>query len=156
MLTKEDIEFLSGFEDLLKKATLLVNIVFEGKVDKGGNPYLKHLQFVSNRGSSMDEKVVGMLHDILENTVVSKTILKEVGFPSYIIDAVDVLTRKTDDYDLYIDSIIQSNNALAINVKLIDLEHNMDISRIINPVNVDYLRVQKYKKAYDKLIKERG
>jgi len=156
MLNKENIEFLKNCEDLLKKATLLVNITFEGMIDKGGYPYINHLQFVSNKGTDEDRKIVGMLHDVLEHTVVSKTILLELGFPEYIVEAVDILTNKNEDYDTYIDRIVSSENDIAIEVKLSDLEHNMDISRMPNPKNEDYLRIQKYKKAYDKLIKKRG
>jgi len=156
MLDKDNFEFIKGIDDLLKKATMLANIFFRDKKDKGGYPYLGHLQYVSNAGSDEDRKVVGMLHDIIEDTVVSKTILLELGFPHHIIEAVEILTRTTDDYDSYIDSICNSNNLLAIDVKLKDLEHNMDIARIANPTENDYKRLEKYKRCYEKLQKKRG
>ena len=75
MLDKENFEFIKNIDDLVKKATMLVNIFFRDKKDKGGYAYLGHLQFVSNAFDDEDRKVVGLLHDVIENTVFSKTIL---------------------------------------------------------------------------------
>ena len=156
MLDKENFEYIKNIEDELKKASMLANLLFEDKKDKGGYSYIGHLQFVSNKGQNEDEKIVGLIHDVIEDTVVSKTILKELGFRDKIVDAVELLTRKTDDYYEYIDSIINSNNLLAITVKMYDLSHNMDISRIPNPTDEDYERLDKYKKCYEKLEEKRN
>lgn len=156
MLDKENFEFIKNIDDLVKKATMIANIFFKDKKDKGGYPYLGHLQYVSNGFDDTNHKVVGLLHDVIEDTVVSKTILKELGFPNNIIDAIDILTRKTEDYSSYIDSIVNSNNLLAIDVKMKDLEHNMDITRISNPTEEDRKRIEKYKKSFEKLEKKRN
>lgn len=156
MLDKENFDYIKGIEDLLKKATMLVNLLFEDKKDKGGYSYIGHLQFVSNKGTDNDRKIVGMLHDVIEDTVVSKTILLELGFPKYIVDSVEILTRKTDNYIEYIDSIIDSNNLIAIDVKMNDLSHNMDINRIANPTDEDYKRLDKYEKCYKKLERKKN
>ena len=157
MLDKENFEFIKNIDDLVKKATILVNIFFRDKKYKGGYAYLGHLQFVSNAFDDEDRKVVGLLHDVIENTVVSKTILLELGFPQHIVDAVCILTRSADvSYDKYIDDIADSNNLIAIDVKMKDLEHNMDISRIHNPTDEDYKRMEKYKKSYKKLQDKRS
>ena len=155
MLDKENFEFIKSIEDNIKRATMLANLLFKDKKDKGGFPYIGHLQYVSNAFDDEDHKVVGLLHDVIEDTVVSKTILLELGFSSEVVDAVVLLTRTTDDYMEYINSIKNSNNILAIDVKLKDLEHNMDIARIINPTEKDYERLEKYKKCYKKLEKKR-
>ena len=156
MLDKENFEFIKNIDNLVKKATMIANIFFKDKKDKGGYPYLGHLQYVSNGFDDTNHKVVGLLHDVIEDTVVSKTILKELGFPDNIIDAIDILTRKTEDYSSYIDSIVNSNNLLAIDVKMKDLEHNMDITRISNPTEEDRKRIEKYKKSFEKLEKKRN
>ncbi len=156
MLDKENFEFIKNIDDLVKKATMIANIFFKDKRDKGGYPYLGHLQYVSNGFDDTNHKVVGLLHDVIEDTVVSKTILKELGFPDNIINAIDILTRKTEDYSSYIDSIVNSNNLLAIDVKMKDLEHNMDITRISNPTEEDRKRIEKYKKSFEKLEKKRN
>ena len=156
MLDKENFEFIKGIDDLTKKATMLANMFFKDKKDKGGYPYLGNLQYVSNAFLDEDRKVVALLHDVIEDTVVSKTILLELGFPDYIVEAISILTRRTDDYNEYIDTIISSNNLLAIDVKLKDLEHNMDIARITNPTEEDYQRIEKYKRSYKKLEEKRN
>ena len=155
MLDKENFEFIKSIEDNYKKATMLANIFFKDKKDKGGFPYLGHLQYIANSFEDEDYKVVGMLHDIIEDTVVSKTILLELGFNEKVVDAVDILTRKTDNYMEYINSICESNNILAIDIKLKDLEHNMDIARIKNPTQNDYDRLEMYKKCYEIINRKR-
>lgn len=155
MLDKENFEFLKSIEDHEKRATMLANIFFKDKKDKGGFPYLGHLQFVSNSFDDEDHRVVGMLHDIIEDTVISKTILEELGFKKNVIDAIVILTRNTDDYKEYINLIAESGNMIAMDVKLKDLEHNMDIARILNPTEKDYERLEMYKKCYKKLQKKR-
>lgn len=156
MLDKENFEFIKNIEDLTKKATMLANMFFKDKKDKGGFPYLGHLQYVSNSFDDEDRKVVALLHDIIEDTVVSKTILLELGFPNHIVDSIDILTRKDDNYESYIEDIANSNDLVAIDVKLKDLEHNMDISRIINPTDADYERIDKYKRSHKKLEEKRN
>lgn len=156
MLDKENFEFIKNIDDLVKKATMLANIFFKDKKDKGGYAYLGHLQFVSNAFDDEDRKVVGLLHDIIENTVVSKTILEELNFTSKIVDAIVILTRgEQTSYEKYIDDIANSNNLIAIDVKMKDLEHNMDIARIPNPTEEDYKRLEKYKNSYKKLENKR-
>lgn len=154
MLDKENFEFIKSIDDSVKKATMLVNLLFKDKKDKGGFPYIGHLQYVSNAFDDEEHKVVGLLHDVIEDTVVSKTILLELGFSETIVKAVELLTRKTDDYMEYIKSIKDSNNILVIDIKLKDLEHNMDIARIKIPTEKDYERLEKYKKCY-KILKEK-
>ena len=142
MLDKENFEFIKSIEDNYKKATMLANIFFKDKKDKGGFPYLGHLQYVSNSFDDEDHKVVGMLHDIIEDTVVSKTILLELGFSENVVEAVDILTRKTDNYFEYINSICNSNNVLAIDIKLKDLEQ---ISKTASQVqNMEEVESVKY------------
>ena len=156
MLDKENFDFIKSIDDNYKKATMLANLFFKDKKDKGGFPYLGHLQYVSNSFDDEDYKVVGMLHDIIEDTVVSKTILLELGFSEKVVDAISILTRGDEDYYEYIDNIANSNNTLAIDIKLKDLEHNMDVARIMNPTEEDYERIEKYKKCYEILKKKRS
>ena len=73
------------------------------------------------------------------------------GFSDKVVEAVKVLTKDLDeDYMEYIDRI--SQNKLATSVKLADLSHNMDISRIENPIEADYARVEKYRAAMKRLL----
>jgi (p)ppGpp synthase/HD superfamily hydrolase len=117
-----------------------------GQFDKAGEPYFKHPAFVASLLESDDEKTVAYLHDVIEDTDVTVEDLSAV-FPPHIVEAVSTLTKK--DIEKYADYILRiKKNHLATVVKLADLTHNMDLSRIVTPTTDDLVRVEKYKKAY--------
>lgn len=150
---KEDFEKLE-YLDMYSKAELIVRAVFKNIRDKGGNPYLDHLYYVSDNLKDINMKIVGLLHDLIEDTDITYNDLLEVGFTKNIIDAVELLTKK-EEYDKYIDRIINSNNKIALMVKKVDLENNMDLSRIKKPTSKDYDRLNnKYKPQYKKIVKK--
>jgi (p)ppGpp synthase/HD superfamily hydrolase len=97
------------------------------------------------------EKIVAVLHDIIEDTDVTFYDLKNIGFSNEGLSALDCLTRKKDeDYVEYINRI--KTNPIAIKVKLADLEHNMDLRRIEDLTDEDIIRsVKKYKRAWNEL-----
>ena len=136
------------------KTLEFVKKVFEGKTDKGGKPYIEHLLFVANKMESEGEKIVALLHDIVEDIEgITLETLKQMGYSENIVKAVDAMTkRKGEDYEEYLKRVKQ--NPIARKVKLADLEHNMDLSRIENPTEKDYERIEKkYKKAL-KILKD--
>lgn len=151
----EELEYenLKNSNDILYKTLELVLKVFDEKVDKGGLPYFNHLFKVYGGVSSYDEKIVALLHDIVEDTDITFNDLEKFGYDSNIIDALKILTKKKGEYyPDYIDRIINSNNKIAVSVKLSDLKHNMDITRIKNPTVNDYERISKrYEPAYIKI-----
>ena len=150
---KEDFEKLE-YLDMYSKAELIVRAVFKNIRDKGGNPYLDHLYYVSDHLKDINMKIVGLLHDLIEDKDITYNDLLEVGFTKNIIDAVELLTKK-EEYDKYIDRIINSNNKIALMVKKVDLENNMDLSRIKKPTSKDYDRLNnKYKPQYKKIVKK--
>lgn len=121
---------------LAKKAHL-------GQKDKGGNDYIEHPKAVASMMDTDIEKAVAYLHDVVEDTKISFDDLKEYGFPNQIIEAVKALTKqKNESYDVYIDRVIR--NPIAKKVKLADMKHNSDITRIKNQSQKDYDRCQKY------------
>ena len=140
--------------DSYTKAEKMVKRLFKEKIDKGGNPYLNHLYYVSNRLEEVNMKTVGLLHDLLEDTIITEKDLKKIGFSDEVIEALLLITKKDDElYNEYIDRILESNNMIAINVKAIDMENNMDLSRIKNPTSSDFNRLEnKYKPQYEKII----
>ncbi len=152
--TEEDYQKLKESNDLLYKTFELVIKLFDDKTDKGGMPYLNHLVKVYAGVKEYDEKIIALLHDVVEDTDVTFEDLKEFGYPASIIEALNYLTkRKGEYYPDYIDRIINSNNIHAMNVKLADLTHNIDIKRIKNPSVNDYERVSKrYVPAYNKIL----
>lgn len=139
----------------LEKTKVFVAKYFKDKVDKGNNPYMEHLEYVSSHGRNETEKIIGLLHDTLEDTELTKEELLEFGFSKEIVEVIEILTRtKNKSYNDYIESIILSENESALYIKKIDMEHNMDLSRIKNIKEKDILRVEnKYKPNYKKICK---
>lgn len=136
-----------------KTAQNLVQKEFANKKDKGGNPYLCHLEYVASHGRNEEEKIIGLLHDLLEDTKVTIEELKEMGFSFFILETLKILTRnKTSSYDEYIDQIINSHNESALYIKKIDLEHNMDFTRCPNLDETTREKLQKkYTQNYSKI-----
>ena len=85
-----------------------------------------------------------MLHDVVEDTNVTVNDLKEAGFSDEVVSAVSTITKKAgEDYEKYLNRVKQ--NPIALRVKIADMEHNSDISRIPNPTEKDLKRLEKYK-----------
>ena len=150
----EKYEELKKSNDLIYKALEIVSTLFEHDTDKGGMPYMLHIIYVYRHVNTKEEKVVALLHDVLEDKKVLKEDLLDIGFPKDIVDDVEVLTRvKPISYDEYIANILKNGSIRALNVKLVDLENNMDLSRIKNPTVKDFDRVQKrYIPTHEKIM----
>lgn len=153
-LDEDQYEVIKNSDNLIFKALELVTTLFENDVDKGGFPYILHLMYVYKHVSSIDEKVVALLHDVIEDKDVKSEDLLDLGFPKDIVDDVMMLTRvKPMEYNDYIDRIIKEGSIRALHVKLADLENNMDITRIKNPTVKDMERVQKrYIPTHEKIM----
>ena len=126
-------------------ARAIAQYAHEGQYDKGGNPYITHPAFVASRVTGIEEKIVAWLHDVLEDTDFDKNELQRI-FGGEIMDALDCVTRREDEsWEAYIDRV--SGNPIAVKVKLADLTHNMDLSRIPNPSETDFARIERYRKT---------
>ncbi len=135
---------------MLEKAILIAVKAHQGQVDKGGNPYILHPLRVMFSMKNENEKICAVLHDVVEDTNVTLDHLKNEGFSEEVLLALDALTkRKNESYDKFIDRII--NNHVACHVKLADLNDNMNLTRIQNPSHKDFERIEKYRKAVDKI-----
>ena len=133
-------------EDMVKKAEEFAAKAHEGQFDKAGLPYITHPQAVAAQLDDEKAKIVAFLHDTVEDT---ETTIDEIRaeFGDEIAAAVDLLTHK-DGVD-YFDYVLGTKaNELARRVKMADLTHNMDLSRIKAPTEKDYKRIERYKKAY--------
>lgn len=123
----------------------------KNQTDKAGNPYILHPLHVMENVNSKEGKIVAILHDIIEDTDVTEDYLLKIGLSKRIVDAVVALTRSKDmDYQEYIKNLI--SNPLAKEVKLADLEHNMDLKRLPTLEEKDLERNRKYQIAYHYLI----
>lgn len=123
----------------------------KNQTDKAGNPYILHPLHVMENVNSKEGKIVAILHDIIEDTDVTEDYLLKIGLSKRIVDAVIALTRSEDiDYQEYIKNL--GSNPLAKEVKLADLEHNMDLKRLPTLEEKDLERNRKYQIAYHYLI----
>lgn len=121
-----------------------------GQFDKAGAPYINHPIAVANLVKNDDARIVALLHDVLEDTNITVNNLIHYGFNKTIIDAIVILTRKIDeDYEQYLERV--KSNSIALEVKIADLTHNSDTTRIPSPTEEDYECVKKYKYYLNKI-----
>ncbi|RTZ11541.1 HD domain-containing protein, partial [Streptococcus pneumoniae] len=100
-----------------------------GQIDRAGIDYIKHPETVASFVVTDEEKAVAYLHDVIEDTSLTLLDLKKEGFSKNIIEAVDILTKKKgQDYQSYLNLV--KTNELARVVKLADLRHNSDLTRL--------------------------
>lgn len=98
-----------------------------GKLDRDGYPTILHSLTVGLMGHTDEEKMAGFLHDVVENTKYSFEDLLQEGIPTGVVNALRILTHKKDeDYYDYVQSIIDSQNPIALQVKYNDLKHNVE------------------------------
>ena len=143
---------MGNTNSLLEKALQIAVKAHSGQIDKAGSAYIFHPIRVSNRCSTDDERIVALLHDTIEDTEVTAEYLLMEGFPRNIVDAILSVTRNEDES--YDDFIKRSRlNPIGRQVKLHDLEDNMDITRLNELTEKDIYRLNIYIKAY-KYLKE--
>ncbi len=136
---------------MLEKAILIATSAHQGQIDKAGKPYILHpLRLMFSRINEI-ERICAVLHDVIEDTDITLDYLRNEGFSEEILSVLDALTRRSNEsYDEFISRII--NNKIACYVKLADLCDNMDLSRITNPTEKDCQRIEKYRRAADRIL----
>ncbi|MDH7604892.1 MAG: phosphohydrolase [Melioribacter sp.] len=139
-------------EELLNKAMLIAFEAHKKQVDKNGQPYVGHIFRVMNMGKTMDEKICGVLHDIVEDTDWTFEKLEAEGFPQHIIDALKCLTKLSEDepYEDFINRVRTSD--LAKRVKINDLSDNLDVKRYNELAERELNRLNKYLHWYKVLV----
>ena len=131
---------------LTEKALNIATLAHEKQADKGGKPYILHPLRVAENMTDEASACVALLHDVIEDTYVTLKELEAEGFYPEIIEALKLLTHhEAQDYMEYIAAIAE--NPLARNVKIADLRHNADLTRIEKPTREDFTRQEKYLKA---------
>jgi (p)ppGpp synthase/HD superfamily hydrolase len=140
-----------NLSEQLKLAIEIAISAHNGQLDThNGRPYIEHPFRVMNAGHTLQEKIVGILHDVVEDTEWTLNKLKASGFSDEIVEGVDAVTRRDNEsYDEYI--IRVQKNPLGIRVKMNDLTDNMDIRRWKDVQYNDLARLQKYLSAYKQL-----
>lgn len=141
-----EVKEITNEESLLESARLLSKKAHSNQVDKAGVDYFSgHIKTVVSGVTSTKEKIVAYLHDIVEDTDITiEKIYEEFG--EEIGDAVKAITKSGElDYAVYIEGI--KANELARAVKIADLKHNMDLTRLKEVREKDVKRVEKYRKV---------
>ena len=138
----------------LQRAIEIATEAHKGQVDKSGNEYIGHPLRVMEMGKTENEKIVGVLHDVIEDTAWTFEALEAEGFSQEIIGALRCVTKVSDNenYDDFIERV--KKNPLAVTVKINNLTDNMDIRRLPYLSDKDVKRLKKYLKAYKKLVGE--
>ena len=135
----------------LERAIEIATEAHRGQFDKAGNDYIGHSLRVMAMGKTTDEKIVGVLHDVVEDTDWTFERLAAEGFSEEVLDALLCVTKLSEDepYDKFIARV--KTNPLAVVVKLNDLSDNMDIRRLPYISDKDVKRLKKYLRAYKQL-----
>lgn len=136
----------------LERAIEIAASAHAGQVDKAGEPYILHPLQVMLRVTSMQERMVAVLHDVVEDTDVCLQDLISEGFPSDVISAIEALTKRAGESRIQAAERAAAN-AIARQVKLADNAENMDLRRISNPTERDYARLEEYKAVRELLLK---
>ena len=150
--TKE--EFRMGSKVLtLDKAIAIAANAFVGKYDKAGQPYILHCLAVMNgvkRWNNEELSIGAVLHDLVEDTNWTFDQLEQEGASKRVIKMLRLVTRTAGkSYEDEINEICTDFD--AIRIKMSDLEHNSDITRLKGIRDKDLERMVKYNKAYHQL-----
>lgn len=140
-IDKDDLDKIRKCEDLYLKSAIIVSVVFDGKIDKSKDPYLWHLIRVSDRMTTLEGKVAGLLHDLVEDFDVTFDDLLDIGIPENIVSSLRLVTKeksnkkltkseKLERYNKEIDKIINSGDDLAIELKIADMSDNSSSKRL--------------------------
>lgn len=137
----------------LSRAIHIASAAHKEQKDKAGKPYITHVMRVMERCKTEEEKIVAILHDVVEDTPISIDDLRKEGFHKKILIAIQVITQNKNESNTQYHSRIKKN-ALATRVKLNDLEDNMDIRRLRKITERDIKRLKKYLRIYNELLEE--
>ncbi len=135
------------YTEQTKKAIKLCFAAHEGQKDKSGLPYVLHPIHLAEQMDDEASTIAALLHDVVEDTDYTFEDLEQMDFPKDAMDAIRLLTHDDDvDYMDYVREI--KTNPIATKVKLADLAHNSDASRLPDePTEKDVERFEKYRRA---------
>ena len=131
----------------LEDAIRLAVEAHHGQRDKVGQPYILHPLRVMFRLTTEAEQIVGVLHDVVEDTKYTFDDLRRLGYSEQILEALDGVTRReSESYEEFV--LRSKKNPIARKVKLADLDDNMDPRRMIGVTDKDMERLARYRKAW--------
>ena len=134
------------YTEMTKLALKLCFEAHKNQTDKSGMPYVFHPFHLAEQMTDENTTAVALLHDIVEDTPITLEDLRAYGFPEEVVAAVALMTHADGvPYLEYVENI--KKNEIARAVKLADLRHNSDLTRISAPTEKDLARREKYKSA---------
>ncbi|WNG42442.1 GTP pyrophosphokinase [Archangium violaceum] len=137
----------------LEDAIALAVEAHRGQRDKAGQTYILHPLRVMFRLETETERMVAVLHDVVEDSPWTLERLRELGYPEEVLGALDCLTkREGETYEAFIERV--RPHPLARRVKLADLEDNMDVRRLAAVTSKDAERLARYRAAWARLKAE--
>lgn len=140
------------YTPLTKKALKLCFEAHKEQVDKTGLPYVFHPFHLAEQMDDEISTVCALLHDVVEDTEITLEMLGEMGYPQNVLDVLALLTH--DESVPYMDYVkMISTNPTATKVKIADLTHNSDVTRLDVVDKWAKKRNKKYKKALRILTK---
>jgi (p)ppGpp synthase/HD superfamily hydrolase len=137
----------------LEDAIVLATNAHKGQKDRNDEPYVMHPIRVMAQLWGHDERMVAVLHDIIEDTDVTLDDLRKAGYPDRIVEAVDAISRRKDageSFSQYIQRV--RKNPLATKVKIADLKDNSNLDRLPKVEAFDLKRLDRYNRALQYLI----
>ncbi len=138
----------------LEHALVIAALAHAGQKDKGGQPYILHPLRMMLKLDGEHERMVALLHDVLEDTSVTIEQLEEAGFPAEVLQAVQVLTRLPGESRMQA-ARRAAQNPLTLAVKLADNADNLDLKRIPEPQEDDLERLKEYRRIRRFLLQAR-
>jgi (p)ppGpp synthase/HD superfamily hydrolase len=131
----------------LDKAIQLATRIHAGEKDRYGRPYILHPLRVMMKVGTEREKIVAILHDVIEDSDLELKDLSDEGFSPEVVTAVDCLSKRDgEEYQAYIKRILP--NPLARAIKLADLEDNMNLERVNHLEEKEFQRFARYHQAW--------
>ena len=134
----------------LEDAILIAAEAHKGQTDKAGACYILHPLRMMMKMKTEAEMMTAILHDVIEDSVWTIEKLRDAGFPEEVLKAVEGVTnREGESYEQFIERA--GRNPIARQVKIADLEDNMNMQRIKEIKPKDLVRLEKYHKSWQKL-----
>jgi len=131
----------------LEKAILIASETHAGQRDKAGEAYILHPLRLMLKFTNNEERIVAVLHDVVEDGNITLKDLKKSGFSDSILNAIECLTKRDNEpYSEFIQRVI--SNKLATKVKIEDIKDNMDLTRLSSIYEKDLERISKYLTEY--------
>ena len=129
----------------------IASVAHQHQYDKAGAPYILHPIRLMMQAQTEAEKIVAVLHDVVEDSDWTLAQLAAEGFPAEVVAALDCLTRRAQEsYEEFIGRVV--SNPLAARVKRYDLEDNMNLTRLRQIGERDLERIQRYHQAHRQVM----